>query len=95
VLRVMVDWPGSETKFLVLGSASPDLLLQSSELLAGWIDYHRLHGLASNAVGPTAPDRLCLRLRGGTRLAGLQAAAERRWFITRQNVATASGLPSK
>ncbi len=37
VLRVLVDRPKSTTRFLVLGSASPDLLRQSSETLAGLI----------------------------------------------------------
>jgi len=61
VLRVLVDRPGSDTKFLVLGSASPDLLRQTSESLAGRIGYHRLHGLALDEVGPAALDRLWLR----------------------------------
>lgn len=60
-LRVLVDRPGSETKFLVLGSASPDLLRQSSESLAGRIGYHRLRGLALDEVGPAGLDRLWLR----------------------------------
>lgn len=61
LLRVLVDRPGSDTKFLVLGSASPDLLRQSSESLAGRIGYHRLHGFALDEVGPAALDRLWLR----------------------------------
>jgi uncharacterized protein len=61
VLRVLVDRPGSDTKFLVLGSASPDLLRQSSESLAGRIGYHRLYGFALDEVGPAALDRLWLR----------------------------------
>lgn len=60
-LRVLVDRPGSETKFLVLGSASPDLLRQSSESLAGRIGYHRLYGFALDEVGPAELDRLWLR----------------------------------
>lgn len=61
LLRVLADRPDSETKFLVLGSASPDLLRQSSESLAGRIGYHRLHGFALDEVGPAALDRLWLR----------------------------------
>jgi uncharacterized protein len=61
VLRVLADRPDSETKFLVLGSASPDLLRQSSESLAGRIGYHHLHGLAFDEVGPAESDRLWLR----------------------------------
>jgi predicted AAA+ superfamily ATPase len=60
-LRVLVDRPGSETRFLVLGSASPDLLRQSSESLAGRIGYHHLHGLGLDEVGTAELDRLWLR----------------------------------
>jgi predicted AAA+ superfamily ATPase len=38
VLRVLVDRPGAGTRFLVLGSASPALLRQSSESLAGRLE---------------------------------------------------------
>lgn len=61
MLRVLVDRPDADTKFLVLGSASPDLLRQNSESLAGRIGYHHLHGLALDEVGPAALDRLWLR----------------------------------
>jgi predicted AAA+ superfamily ATPase len=60
-LRVLVDRPGSQTKFLVLGSASGDLMRQSSESLAGRIGYHHLHGVALDEVGSPAIDRLWLR----------------------------------
>ena len=61
VLRVLADRPDSKTRYLVLGSASPDLLRQSSESLAGRIAYHRLRGLALDEVGAGALDRLWLR----------------------------------
>ncbi len=48
-------------RFLVLGSASPDLLRQSSETLAGRILYHRLGGLELDEVGLGERDRLWLR----------------------------------
>ncbi len=57
VLRVLVDRPGTEStpgppaRFLVLGSASPDLLRQTSESLAGRIHYHPLDGFAIDEVG--------------------------------------------
>jgi predicted AAA+ superfamily ATPase len=60
-LRVLVDRPDSGTKFLVLGSASPDLLRQTSESLAGRIGHHRLYGLALDEVGTVALDRLWIR----------------------------------
>lgn len=61
VLRVLVDRPKSPARFLVLGSASPDLLRQSSETLAGRIVYHELGGFSLDEVGPKNHTRLWLR----------------------------------
>ncbi len=44
LLRVLADRRGTPATFLVLGSASPDLLRQSSESLAGRIEYMELGG---------------------------------------------------
>lgn len=63
VLRVLVDRPKSTTRFLVLGSASPDLLRQGSETLAGRIFYHELGGFSLDEVG--AENHMRLWLRGG------------------------------
>jgi predicted AAA+ superfamily ATPase len=57
-LRVLVDRPETRCRFLVLGSASPDLLHQSSETLAGRIAYHELPGFSLAEVGVKAMDRL-------------------------------------
>lgn len=63
VLRVLADRPGPPARFLVLGSASPALLRQSSESLAGRIAYHYLGGFDLEEVGA---DHLDVRwLRGG------------------------------
>jgi len=51
-LRVLVDEPGARRRFLVLGSASPDLLRQTSETLAGRIAYHELGGFSLDELGP-------------------------------------------
>lgn len=61
VLRVLVDRPGRTTRFLVLGSASPHLLKQTSESLAGRIIYHLLHPFALDEVGNEARDKLWMR----------------------------------
>ncbi len=61
VLRVLVDRPRLPLRFLVLGSASPDLLRQSSETLAGRIIYHQLNGFAFDEVGTERQKRLWLR----------------------------------
>jgi predicted AAA+ superfamily ATPase len=62
-LRVLADRPESLCRFLVLGSASPELLKQSSETLAGRIVYHRLGGFSLEEVG--VRDRDLLWCRGG------------------------------
>ena len=65
VLRVLVDRPGNPARFLVLGSASPALLRQSSESLAGRIAYHELPPFRMEEVGATAETTGKLWLRGG------------------------------
>ena len=63
VLRVLVDRPRAGLRFLVLGRASPDLLRQTSESLAGRIAYHELRGFSVGEVGARA--LLTRWLRGG------------------------------
>jgi predicted AAA+ superfamily ATPase len=60
-LRVLADRPRPPARFLVLGSASPALLRQSAETLAGRIAYHELGGLALDEVGAENVGRLWLR----------------------------------
>jgi predicted AAA+ superfamily ATPase len=60
-LRVLVDRPNTPCRFLVLGSASPALLRQSAESLAGRITYHDLSGFSLDETGPDHLDRLWLR----------------------------------
>lgn len=61
LLRVLADRPRRPARFLVLGSASPDLLRQSSESLAGRVAYHELAGFSLEDVGRGRADRLWLR----------------------------------
>jgi hypothetical protein len=61
VLRVLADRPEKQARFLVLGSASPDLLRQSSETLAGRILYHEVRGFSIEEVGIRHYERLWLR----------------------------------
>ena len=63
ILRVLVDRPDNPARFLVLGSASPDLIRQSSESLAGRIHYHELGGFDLGEVGPE--NWKTLWIRGG------------------------------
>jgi predicted AAA+ superfamily ATPase len=61
VIRVLVDRPRSPARFLVLGSASPDLLRQGSETLAGRIFYHELGGFTLEEVNLKNVMRLWVR----------------------------------
>ncbi len=60
-LRVLADRAKKPARFLVLGSASPNLLRQSSESLAGRIHYHRLDGFELDEVGLRHANKLWLR----------------------------------
>ena len=61
VLRVLADRRPRRARFMVLGSASPALLRQTSESLAGRIELHELGGLSLSEVGTQKLDRLWLR----------------------------------
>lgn len=61
VLRVLADRPRKPARFLVLGSASPELLQQSSESLAGRIAFLELGGFDLREVRKGELDRLWLR----------------------------------
>lgn len=60
VLRVLVDRPKS-SRFLVLGSASPDLLRQSSETLVGRITFMELGGFSIDSLPASQVRRLWIR----------------------------------
>lgn len=61
VLRVLADRRPLTARFLILGSASPDLLRQSSETLAGRTELIELPGLSLADVGANALERHWLR----------------------------------
>jgi len=63
VLRALIDDDSRNGRFLVLGSASPDLARQASESLAGRILYHELTGflLAEIESGKKEVDQSWLR----------------------------------
>jgi predicted AAA+ superfamily ATPase len=61
ILRVLVDRTPSRARFLVLGSASPELLRQSSETLAGRIEIVTMGGFTLLETGPAAVERHWLR----------------------------------
>jgi len=57
-LRVLLDRSPLPARILVLGSASPDLLRQASESLAGRISLVEMGGFSVGEVGPGRLDRL-------------------------------------
>ena len=63
VLRVLIDRPGNLARFLLLGSASPALLRQSSESLAGRLEVIEAGGFTLDETGPA--DAAALWWRGG------------------------------
>lgn len=60
ILRVLVD-RSSKTRYLILGSASRDLIRQSSESLAGRISYLEIGGFSLNHISISKSDRLWIR----------------------------------
>ena len=78
LLRVLADRPKTPARFLVLGSASGDLLRQTSESLAGRVAFHHLEGLGLPEAGN---DIERLWIRGGFPRSFLAASerASRRW----------------
>jgi hypothetical protein len=84
ILRVLADRKPLRSRFLILGSASPDLLRQSSESLAGRLEVIMLSGLSIAELGPTVINRHWLR--GGFPLSYLarslkDSATWRRHFL--------------
>ena len=63
VLRVLVDRPKNQTRFLILGSASPELMKKASETLAGRVEFVELTGFTLVEIKPK--DERQLWLRGG------------------------------
>ncbi|MBU1172935.1 MAG: ATP-binding protein [Proteobacteria bacterium] len=61
VLRVLSDRPGNTTKFLILGSASPDSVKNVSETLAGRCEFIELSGFNFSETGVDSVQSLWLR----------------------------------
>ncbi len=61
VLRVLADRNEALAKFLVLGSASPELARQASESLAGRVEIIEIRGFDLEEVTPNKMDRLWMR----------------------------------
>ena len=68
LLRVLVDRPETPARFLLLGSAAPELMRHTSETLAGRVVFHELDGLGLDEIAPVTSDANWLDdrwLRGG------------------------------
>jgi predicted AAA+ superfamily ATPase len=61
VLRVSVDRPDNQTRFLILGSASPEIIKSASESLAGRLEFVELQGFDLSEKGTGSWKRLWLR----------------------------------
>lgn len=61
LLRVLIDRPQNKARFLLLGSASPRLVKDVSESLAGRIGFVDLSGFDLREVGPEKHDLLWIR----------------------------------
>ena len=99
LLRVLADRPRTPARFLVLGSASPELLRQTSETLAGRVAFHQLDGFGLREV--TDLDRLWLRGAFPRSYLARSTAASRRWrndfirtFLERDLPALGNTVPS-
>lgn len=65
LLRALVDSDPRNGKYLILGSASPDLIRQSSESLAGRIYYYELAPFILSEIGKSDVEITRLWSRGG------------------------------
>jgi predicted AAA+ superfamily ATPase len=74
VLRVLIDQDRRPGRFLLLGSASPALLRQTSESLAGRISFHELGPFDLAEIRPPREDLICFWERGGYPLSWLASS---------------------
>ena len=86
LLRALADRRPIRTRFLVLGSASPELLRQGNETLAGRLAQHTLNGFSLQEVGVKSHSRLWLR--GGFPRSFLASSNARSWEWREDFIAT-------
>ncbi len=100
ILRVLADRPRAP-KFLILGSAAPELVRGISESLAGRVVFHQLGGLTLDEVGVKATDMLWERGGFPRSLLARSRAESVEWrdsfirsFLERDLPSLGLGLPS-
>lgn len=102
VIRVLADRPQKKTKFLILGSASRDLIRQSSESLAGRISYLEMGGFTLDLVGASKEEKLWIRGAFPKSFLAASEAASYQWrldfistFLERDIPQLGFNLPAK
>ena len=61
VLRVLVERPENKSRYLILGSASPDLVKNASGTHAGRVEFVELSGFGFHETGTGTADVVWLR----------------------------------
>lgn len=79
VLRVLADRAGTRVRYLILGSAAPELIHGGGESLAGRVAFHELPGLDLGETGPAQADTLWRRGGLPRSLLAASDAASLRW----------------
>lgn len=79
LLRVLADRPDMPARFLILGSAAPELLRRTAETLAGRVAFHELDGLALDELGAERTETRWLRGGFPRALLAGSPAASRQW----------------
>ncbi len=79
VLRVLADRAGTRVRYLILGSAAPELVQGGGESLAGRIAFHELPGLDLTEAGTQRLDALWQRGGLPRSLLAASDAASLRW----------------
>ena len=79
VLRPLADRPGTPARFLLLGSASPELVRGTSETLAGRALFLQVPGFTLEELGPGRQDDLWLRGAFPRAILAANGAASVRW----------------
>lgn len=87
VLRALIDEKRVAGRFLLLGSASPQLLRQASESLAGRISFHELAPFDASEINPSHAELQNFWLRGGYPLSWL-AKSDTASFAWRESFIT-------
>jgi predicted AAA+ superfamily ATPase len=94
ILRPICDDPSLKAAFLLLGSASPDLIRGVSESLAGRAQFLPIPGFSIQEVGPDQQDRLWLRGTFPRAFLAASEAAAFRWLASFRQTLLERDIPS-